>query len=387
MSSEFDWMTHGLEFYKQYFCETRHPSSKEESGLLKRDFDPKKTGLSPKSPLAKKESLSHGEVIKRILIIFTGNDGTALKISRIHTLVNQKYDETGKLTRADRASYNTVKKSVYKLKKYGLIKRLPHHYYKLRDREKAIKYLEGNRAPLKGPHPDNGDPFQKADEKAETGQPLPDTKRPVKVVFHKVQFSKVIVPVEVFKKLLKAGRLKRQKGNSRSRQWKYSGDTCKLFISEKSYSAWGILEKKGWEEEITLNFSHEVAAQIPNRITTHCAIEDSDDEFSFITNNNKQRMRMTFDKGSQTFGDEYEFEGPLDQVNTAKMFFIDPVGSVNKLSQLEETYSYMAQCQGNLVAFATGTKYSLMELKEKVSHIENTVCARNEKEGGVDYHR
>jgi len=98
---------------------------------------------------------------------------------------------------------------------------------------------------------------------------------------------------------------------------------------------------------------------------------------------------MTHDKGSQTFGEEFEFEGKLEDVNTAKMMICDPVGSTNKLTQIGDAYAYLAQCQGNLVAFATGTKYSLMELKEKVTNIENAVCKHNGSvEGdGIDYHR
>jgi len=377
------------EFYKEYyFGETRPPSSIRKQGNAKGNNTLSKKGNSLNSLTDQPTPSARGETLTKVLKILFSNNDRSFKITKIEEWVNRDFDEQEGWVYKEIASYDAVKHAVYQLVKYGIIKRMAHHYYKLKDIDAAKNFLEGKRVPLMGTHPDNGEPLIPEGKREQKGNTLPDTKRQVKVVFHNQRFRGLQIPSGTFEHLLSEGLLKPQRGKARSRQWRYEGKSFEIHISDKSYTAWGVLTAKGWREEMMiLRFPLAVIAMVPHRVTTHAAIEDTDDEFSFVVNNRAEALKMTFDKGSQTFNDEYEFEGKLEDVNTAKMLITDPCGSVNKLSQIEQAYSYLAQCQGNLVSFAAGTKYSLMELKEKVTNIETVVCKHNERADGVDYHR
>jgi len=358
------------EFYKRYyFGETRPPSSIGKVGSSNGKYPPSKTGNSQLPIAAGSPTKTCSKLLTKVLKIFFSNHDRSYKIAKICTLVNIGFDDRGEWTYQKIASNDTIKHAVYQLVKYGLINRTAHHYYRLRDAEAAQSFIEEKRVPLKPPLPDNETPFI-FDGKREMGNiPLPDaTNRGLKVVFHNQRFDHLQLTHSLFETLLKGGVLEKQSGKSRSRQWRYIGKAFDVHISDKSYTSWGVLKNQGWQEEMALlSFPPQIIAVVPYHIYTHAAVEDRDDEFRFRVNSEAKGLTMTHDKGSQTFGEEYELEGKLEDVNTGKAMILDTINSFNKIDR---------------------TLNEVQEIKQRVTNIESIVCpAHQQTKDGIDYHQ
>ena len=356
------------------------PSRSCKGNIPKGNIDPIKKEHSLLFPFEKctsKDDEPLSSLTYSVLALFYSFKQRAFKIKQIIEILEKNRD----------VNKGSVKQIIYRLKRNGLIRRLPRHYYILRDYDRAQQYLSpddgADRVPFKGMHPDNETPYQNEQKGNSPNNTLPDNPFGVKTQFHAVRFKGVIIPKERFIKLRNNGRLIR--GSKKSRQWRYYGVCYDIHISEKTFTSWGVLKKKGWQQEIILDFGPETYGQVIHHISAHCAIEDTDINLNFIENNNKSETEITFDKGSQLNTDEFELEGPVDQISTLKMFFVDPVKSINKLSQLERSYSYLAKCQGDLVSFATDTRYSVNNINEKMDTIISSIHKGNT--GGMDYHR
>lgn len=354
------------------------PTSPPKGNTPKGNITPIERERSLLFPSEKQDIEEIRNLTKSIVGIFYNSSDRAFKIKDIVTLIESWSD----------VNKGSVKQIIYRLKKIGLIRRLPHHYYILKEKDQALEYLQGNRVPYKGGHPDSSTPYHFEQKGNIPNDTLPDTGNesiPLKTHFHHIRFKHVKIKPEIFSQMRNDGRLIRAK-NAKSRQWRYYGSSYEIHISEKTFIAWGSLRKIGWQQEFILDFGPEAYAQLIHAISAHCAIEDLNKSLSFIENNDSTSLKVSFDGGSDLGTDEIEFEGPIDQISTLKMFFIDPVGSMNKLTKLEECFQYLAKCQGDLVSVAISTKDELSEIKDKIDNI--TIMQHpNDDIGGIEYHR
>ena len=276
--------------------------------------------------------------------------------------------------------YDTVKKAVQRLQIYGYICQKPQNYFKIKDMEKAEYAMSKDRVPYKGTHPDSETPYQFINEGDTTAS-----------IFHAIRFRKVNVPHHIFINLRDDGKLIPPKSSSKSRQWRYYGECFDIHISEKTKIAWGVLKKLGWQQEILLDLGPEIFSQVKDNISCHVAIEDKDIEYRFIRNDKLGELKETFDNGSQLNVREKEYEGPLEDVNTAQMLVLNPLESVNKLSYLQSKYHEIYEA---IFRLWRSQDKMYLELKEDVNKLPkmfaneliNSLSNKDEDPTGVKYH-
>lgn len=295
----------------------------------------------------------HGKIRKRVCGFFLNNEGRYYRIVDLQTIFNHEdYAEENLLDYGhEKIMYNTIKQALWQLNKLNILKKPQRGFYTLRDKDLAIEYIGGGGIPQRGVCPDSKDPLSQRLQNSGGEVPpqvrdkLQETPPGPLQKFHRGNLSARLSKSK-FDELRSKCFLIPPKPKDPAKQWKFKGRFCKMMIPQKTRRSTIYVYADGWQEEIINYFGAEFFLQLYNeRGSVEVAIDSSEPNLRFVTDDKLDDVEITHDNGSQLGAPETEIRGPPHKVATIKMMLLDPLTSMTKFDFMDTRLDVLATRQ------------------------------------------